>query len=107
MKDTKHLIVFVTAPTKESGEQMARSLVEAQLAACVNLLPGIRSIYTWDGEVCDETEVLMVIKTQSKLFTMLAESIRTMHPYEVPEIIAVPIVTGDPNYLTWIEAVTR
>jgi len=107
MKESNYLVVFVTAPTKESGEQMARSLVEAQLAACVNLLPGIRSIYTWEGEVCDETEVLMIIKTQGKLFEMLAESIRTMHPYEVPEIIAMPIVAGNPNYLTWIEAVTR
>jgi periplasmic divalent cation tolerance protein len=107
MKDTKYLVVFVTVPSKEIGERMARSLVEAKLAAGVNLLPEVNSIYTWEGEVCYENEVLMIIKTQAKFFEILAESVRTMHPYEVPEIIALPIVAGDPNYLTWIAAVTR
>ena len=105
--ETKHLVVFVTTPSKDIGEQIGRTLVEAQLAACVNLLPEIRSIYTWEGEVYNEAEVMMVVKTQASLFDALAESIQSLHPYEVPEIIALPISAGSENYLAWIEAVTR
>ena len=105
--ESKHLVVFVTTPSEDIGEQIGRTLVEAQLAACVNLLPEIRSIYTWEGEVCNEAEVMMVIKTQASLFDALAESIQSLHPYEVPEIIALPIIAGSENYLAWIEAVTR
>ena len=105
--EANHLVVFVTTPTKEVGEQIAKSLVEAQLAACVNLLPEITSIYTWEGEVCHEAEVMMVIKTQAKLFEALADTIQTLHPYHVPEIIAVPIIAGSANYLAWIETVTQ
>jgi periplasmic divalent cation tolerance protein len=105
--ETKHLVVFVTTPSKDIGEQIAKTLVESQLAACVNLLPEINSIYTWEGEVYNEAEVMMVIKTQAKLFEALAESIQSLHPYEVPEIIALPIIAGSESYLAWIEAVTR
>jgi periplasmic divalent cation tolerance protein len=105
--ETKHLVVFVTTPSKDIGEQIAKTLMETQMAACVNLLPEMRSIYTWEGEVCNEAEVMMVIKTQANLFEALAESIQSLHPYEVPEIIAVPIIAGSENYLAWIEAVTR
>jgi periplasmic divalent cation tolerance protein len=105
--DAKHLVVFVTTPTKEIGEQIGRKLVENQLAACVNLLPEITSIYTWEGEVCHEAEVMIIIKTQARLFEALVESIQSLHPYEVPEIIGFPITSGSPNYLAWIEAVTQ
>ena len=80
--DAKYLVVFVTAPSPENAEEIARALVEAQLAACVNLLPEVRSIYTWEGEVCTETEVLMVIATDGIPIDKLA-----LHP--VPEIEAV------------------
>lgn len=104
--DAKHLVVFVTTPTMEIGEQIARTLVEAQLAAGINLIPEIKSIYTWEGKIYNEAEVMMVIKTQARLFETLVESVQSLHPFEVPEIIALPIVAGSANYLAWIEAVT-
>lgn len=105
--DSKHLIVFVTVPTVEDGGKIARILVSQKLAACVNILPGIISIYTWDEEVCEEGEVLMIIKTRVDLFNTLSTTVQNEHPYDVPEVIAVPITAGTKNYLHWIDDVTQ
>jgi periplasmic divalent cation tolerance protein len=96
-------IVLVTTASEQEGMAIAQALVEAQLAACVSLVP-IRSIYTWQGEVHNEPEWQLVIKTDLSLFATLESKIQDMHSYQVPEIIALPIVSGSQPYLQWITA---
>lgn len=94
-------VVLVTASSQAEGEAIANALVEAQLAACVTLIP-VHSIYTWQGQVMKEQEWQMVIKTKLAEFPLLEQKIRELHSYEVPEIIALPIVAGSAPYLQWI-----
>ena len=96
------LVTLCTVPDREAGERIAATLVEERLAACVNLIPGLTSIYRWQGKVEKAAECLLVIKTTSSRFEQLRERIKALHPYEVPEIIAVPITVGDSAYLNWI-----
>ena len=100
-------IVFVTAPNTEEAQTIARKLLSDQLAACVNILPGMISIYTWKGEACEDSEVLLLIKTRAALFEALSATVEAAHPYEVPEIIAIPISAGSSSYLNWIDEVTQ
>ena len=100
---SEHVICFVTSNNLEQATDIARFLVQNKLAACVNIIDPIRSIYTWKNEIYDEKEILMVIKTRRALFEKLAGKIREMHSYEVPEIISVPIENGLPSYLNWID----
>ncbi len=86
---------------------MATILVEERLAACVNLVPGLTSIYRWQGTLRREPEYLLLIKTTAARFTQVRERIRALHPYEVPEIIALPIRDGDPAYLNWLTENTQ
>lgn len=95
-------IVFVTAPTTDVAAGLARALVSERLAACGNLVPGLRSIYAWKGEICDEPEVLLLLKTTADRVDALAARLAALHPYEVPEVVAVPIDAGLPAYLAWI-----
>jgi periplasmic divalent cation tolerance protein len=95
------LTVVVTAPGGD-GERIARVLVEEGLAACVNIVPSVRSIYRWEGKVEDESESLLVIKTVAGALEGLKTRIRQIHPYEAPELIALPIVEGLEGYLEWI-----
>mgnify|MGYP001822585064 CR=1 FL=1 len=85
---------------------MARALVEASLAACVNITPGLKSVYSWNGSLQSDEEVLMLIKTTGDRFPALRERLVAMHPYEVPEVVALPIVDGHDAYLRWIESAT-
>ena len=103
---TAYIVVYVTAPAEEAL-QMARTLVEERLVACVNIVPGLRSIYWWQGKVEDEPEVLCIMKTQTSLFEALRDRVRELHSYEVEEIIALPIVAGNPPYLDWIKENTK
>ena len=105
--DSKHLVVLVTVPSTEVAQEIANKLVSDKLAACVNILPRMMSIYTWDGEICEDSEILLIIKTQTNLFETLSAQVQKIHPYEVPEVIALPITTGSEKYLNWITAVTR
>ena len=105
--DPKYLIVFVTTPTVEDGRKIARILVNKKLAACVNILPGITSIYTWEGEICDDGEILLIIKTRADLFDRLFATVDKEHPYEVPEVIAMPLTAGTADYLHWIDEATQ
>jgi len=105
--DPKYLIVFVTAPTTDDGRKIAQTLVREKLAACVNILPGIISIYTWEGETCEDHEVLLIIKTRADLFETLSATVQEIHPYDVPEVIAMPLSTGAGDYLHWIDQVTQ
>jgi periplasmic divalent cation tolerance protein len=101
------LLILSTAPDADVGARLARGLVEAHLAACVNLVPGVRSIYRWEGEVQDDPEVQLLIKSRRGRFAALASWLEEHHPYDVPEIVALPIATGSPAYLEWVGAQTR
>jgi periplasmic divalent cation tolerance protein len=96
------LVVLSTFPDAETAARIARALVEEQLAACVNVVPAVRSIYRWDGKVCDEAEALAVIKTTAERYAALAARIAELHPYQVPELIALPLADGHPPYLAWL-----
>ena len=103
---TDYIVVYVTAPAEEAL-QMARTLVEERLVACVNIVPGLRSIYWWQGKVEDEPEVLCIMKTSNNLFESLRDRVRELHSYEVEEIIALPILAGNLPYLDWIKESTQ
>lgn len=105
--ENNFIIVFVTIPHAEVAQKIAKKLVHSKLAAGVNILPGMTSIYSWKGEICEVGEVLMMIKTQAALFDILSTTIKAEHPYEVPEIIAVSITAGSGSYLSWINEVTQ
>jgi len=95
-------VVLVTAPDLAAAERIGRSLVEEGLAACANLLPGVRSIYRWQGELHDEPEVLLIVKTRASLVAALAARVRALHPYELPEVLALPVAAGSEPYLAWV-----
>jgi periplasmic divalent cation tolerance protein len=99
---SKVSIVLVTAGTPDEATVIGRTLVEERLVACVSIVPRIRSIYWWKGEICDEEEYLLVMKTQSDLFPAVQARVRQMHSYEVPEIIAFQVGEGLPEYLKWV-----
>ena len=101
------LIVLCTCPDDIVGERIATALVEERLAACVNRLPGIASTYRWHGEVCRDSEQLLLIKTTHERFDALRERIVELHPHELPEVIALDIATGLDRYLAWIDEETR
>lgn len=101
------IVVLITAPSQEAARGIANVLLEQKLAACVNVLPGIRSYYTWKGEPQEDQEVLLFVKTRLALFeNRLIPAVKTVHPYELPEIIALPIQAGLEGYLKWIEEET-
>jgi periplasmic divalent cation tolerance protein len=103
---TEEIVIFITAPNEDEAVRIARSLVGARLAACVNIIKDIRSIYTWQGKVEDDSEVLMIAKTVKRLFAPLSAKVKEIHSYDVPEIIALPIMDGSEDYLKWIKAST-
>jgi periplasmic divalent cation tolerance protein len=94
-------LVLVTVPNETLATSLAQSLLAAQLAACVNCF-AVRSLYTWDGALQQDYEYQLIIKTQVKLLDALTEMITTLHPYDIPEIIAIPIIAGATPYLTWL-----
>lgn len=100
--ETQFVIVLITAPSEEVGRRIAARLVERRLAAGANIVPDVNSIYRWRGEVHDESEVMLVVQTRQELFERLVPVVEELHPYEVPEIIALPIVAGTRPYLAWI-----
>ena len=100
------IVVFITASNEDEAARIAKALVEAKLAGCVNIIKNVRSIYSWQGKVEDETEVLMIVKTQKSLFDSLMKKVKELHSYTVPEIIAMPIVKGSEDYLKWLREVT-
>ncbi len=103
----EEIVIFITAPNEDEAVGIARSLVEARLAACVNIVRNVRSIYTWQGKVEDDSEALMIVKTRRSLFNDLSEKVRELHSYEVPEIIALPIIEGSKEYLKWLGESTK
>jgi len=99
-------VVFITASGEDEAAKIARELVTAKLAGCVNIIKNIRSIYRWEEKVEDEPEVLMIAKTRKALFKELMKKVKELHSYTVPEIIALPIVEGSEDYLKWLQDVT-
>ena len=99
-------LVLTMLPTADAAAEMARTLVEERLAACANLIPAIRSIYRWQDKIEDTNEVLLLLKTRTEHFERLKGRILELHPYEVPEVIAIPIEAGYSAYLEWIGKAT-
>ncbi|MGC2423607.1 MAG: divalent-cation tolerance protein CutA [Nitrospirota bacterium] len=104
---SEKVAVLITVPDEENAARIGRVLVEERLAACANIVKGIRSIYRWKEEIFDEPECMLIIKTVADNFTLLENRVRELHPYEVPEVIAVKISEGSKPYLDWIEENTR
>lgn len=98
---SEFLVVYITA-SGENARDLASALVDEKLAACVNRIPGVESTYTWEGRVERDTEDLLIVKTRAGLFDRLKERVQALHAYDVPEIIAVPIVEGNESYLEWM-----
>jgi periplasmic divalent cation tolerance protein len=96
------IVVYVTAGSPVEGDRLARALVEERLAACVNRIAPVQSVYRWDGKVEQSEEQLLIIKTQRELFTALEKRVRELHSYAVPEIVALPIIAGSEAYLRWL-----
>jgi len=107
MSDTQHVVVLTTLPADADAVAFAHALVEARLAACVNLLPPMESVYRWEGAVQRDPERQLVIKTSRDRLSELHDRIRQLHPYEVPEFIVLPIVDGSDPYLRWLAESTR
>ena len=104
---TQALLVIANCPDEACANRIALAVVEAGLAACVNLLPRVQSVYRWQGNIESASEVPLLIKTTAGRYTELEAAIRALHPYDVPEIIALPIAQGLPAYLDWLAAETR
>ncbi len=99
---TEYIVVLMTAGSMQEAEKIAQTLVEERLAACVNLVSGIASVYRWEGKVQQDQEVLLIAKTRCGAFSRLAQRVREIHSYEVPEVIAVPVEAGLASYLNWV-----
>ncbi|HSB31205.1 MAG TPA: divalent-cation tolerance protein CutA [Candidatus Sulfobium mesophilum] len=103
---TEFIIVFMTAPKEDEAQRIAQDIVSSRLAACVNIIRDIHSIYRWRGKIEDEGEVLMIVKTRLDLFGKLKKRVKELHSYSVPEIIALPLIEGSEEYLSWLKEET-
>lgn len=101
---TDKRIVLTTCGKPEDADRIARALLDRRLAACVNILPGVRSLYRWQGKIEEDSELLLVIKTTAAAVETLKTAVAAMHPYEVPELVVLPIEDGAARYLEWIAA---
>jgi periplasmic divalent cation tolerance protein len=97
------VVVFVTCGSEDEATKIAHALVDERLAACANIVSPIRSVYRWEGKICDEREWLLVIKTREARFRDLEKRVKSLHSYQVPEIISLPILAGSSSYLSWLE----
>jgi len=95
-------LVVCTFPSEQEAVRIARAVVGESLAACVNIIPGARSIYRWQGKLCDDAEVVALLKTTAARFDALRARVVELHPYDCPEVIALPIDAGHPAYLDWV-----
>jgi len=100
---TDKIVVLTACDSEKQAEKLAHTLVDQHLAACVNILPKGRSIYRWEGKIEDSTEWLLLIKSRRDLFTTLRAEIQRVHSYEVPEVVAIPVVDGSEAYLGWLD----
>ncbi len=100
------VVVYITVSNEEEGVNIAKTLVEERLAGCINIVKDIRSIYSWQGKIEDEPELLLIVKSRRNLFKRLKDRVKELHSYTVPEIIAIPIIEGSEDYLKWLQEVT-
>ena len=100
-------ISFVTCKDRRQATAIAKALVKEKLAACVNIVPGVASIYAWEGKVEQGREVLLLVKSRSALSKRLASRVKALHSYSVPEVVTIPIASGNPDYLRWVRESTR
>ena len=104
---TPAIVVLVTVSSEQEAETIATALLEERLAACVNVTSPVRSLYRWEGRIADDREWQLIIKTQARLFDALATRIRALHSYDIPEIIALPVLAGTTDYMNWIQNETE
>ncbi|MFH1191037.1 MAG: divalent-cation tolerance protein CutA [Candidatus Omnitrophota bacterium] len=102
-----YIIVLVTAKDKKEAQKISVGLVKAKLAACVNIVDGVNSIFFWAGKIDQAKELLLLIKSKQEKLSQIIKLVRSLHSYEIPEIIAIPIIAGDRPYLRWIDAALR
>lgn len=106
--ESKYIVVLITAPSESVAREIAEVLLEKKLAACVNLVTSINSLYTWQGRTNDDKEILLIVKSRAELFKEgIIPAVKKAHPYQVPEILALPVLMGSQEYLDWIEEVTN
>lgn len=103
---TEYIVVLITAPKEEEAVRIAGELVNDRLAGCVNIVKNIRSLYRWQGKTEDSAEVLMIAKTRLELFEPLLQRVKELHSYAVPEIVALPVIQGSSDYLSWLSEET-
>jgi periplasmic divalent cation tolerance protein len=99
---TEAMVVLCTFPDEEKARQIGTHLVEKQYAACVSIVPSVQSIYQWDGKLCNEHEILVLIKTTREAFPVMSRELAALHPYDEPEIIALPVADGSAGFLDWL-----
>jgi periplasmic divalent cation tolerance protein len=104
VRKTDRIIVLITAGSEEEAHKIARLLVKQKKAACVNILPGMDSLFRWKGKIDSAREALLLVKTRASLFPEIISLVKEIHSYEVPEIIALPIIAGSEDYLRWLDA---
>ncbi|MCK5181045.1 MAG: divalent-cation tolerance protein CutA [Dehalococcoidia bacterium] len=104
MKKTDRIIVLITAGSEEEAHNIAESLIKGKKAACVNIVPAVDSLFWWEDKIESARESLLLVKTKASLFPEIVELVKRMHSYEVPEIIALPIIAGSEDYLRWLDA---
>lgn len=100
------IVVLVTTSSKEEAEKIASALLEERLIACANILPAISSIFKWEGKICREQEVMLIIKTLNNRLEEVTNQIKKLHSYQVPEIISLPVINGNKDYLDWVREST-
>lgn len=103
----EYILTFITTGSVQEAEILAKTLVEKKLAACGNIVPAIRSIFWWQGKLENEQEALLILKSRSALLSDIIRVVKTLHSYDEPEIIAIPILAGSESYLAWIEKETQ
>ena len=101
------IVIYCTVPNKKEGKEIAKALLSQNLVACVNIIDKVESMFSWDGELCEEKEALMIIKTKKELFSKINHAIQKLHSYNVPEVVAMPIIEADETYLKWISHETQ
>lgn len=106
MEEARLIVVLVSMPDADKACSLARDLVEKRLAACANVLEGVRSFYRWKGEICQDPEVLLLIKTRQESLESLVQRVRSVHPYELPEILALDVSGGLAEYMNWVREET-
>ena len=104
---TLNIVIVITTKNSDEAHKIARALLEDKLIACANIMPGIQSVFWWEGKVDQAEETMMVLKSKRSLFKKIVKKVKSLHSYSVPEVIALPILDGNPDYLRWIDESVR